>query len=367
MCGGTLGTYNMTSLIKFYDFEGRFLDQILSIIKLTQDSNSMDSGTLVISNTNIKLSEDLIRPGNFVYVEDKNMSDPWIGVITTPTSTNESQTTIALIDPKDILVGLPIISTEGLGLGIVSLQGIAFAVEHTRGTRYKHKFRYTASENHFSSGNAELLRDGVIHLGKDIYSFLNELAEEQNFEWWLEPAISGDGILSIKIRTQDIRKSIGMPLYIPKHGRVQGVGLAYSKKYYTAIGVIDTKRDTPIFKKLIEFPEIADKFGSRIFIIDINELSGREKTTSLGQLFKKYRPRRTIQLHIDTQHTEIVLSIKLGSVHNISLGNIGFKDGNRGISLSMRVIAMGYNSGESMISIVLEEFFETDELAVLSV
>ncbi len=367
MYGGKVADYNMTSLISFYDFEGRFIDQILGIVNLTQDSTSMDSGTLVLQNTLAKLSEDFIRPGNFVYVEDKNLTDPWIGVISIPTSVNKEQTTIALIDPKDILIGLPIISTEGLGLGIVSIQGIAFAIEQTKKRKRRHNFIYTLDENSFTSGSAFLIRDGVVHLGKDIYSFLNELAKEKNFEWWLEPAISGDGILSLKVRTQDIRKSLGNPIFIPKNGSVQGIGLSYSKKYYTSIGIINTNKDTPFFKELIEFPGLSEKFGSRILIIDQNELSGSKQTTSIGQLFKEHRPRRTIQLHIDTQYTELVSSIKLGSVHTTALGGIGFTNNTRGTILSMRVIAMGYNTGENIISIVLEEFFETDELAVLSV
>lgn len=358
----------MTSLISVYDFEGRFLDHFLGIVNLTQSTASMDSGTLVIPTISSKLTEDLILPGNFVYVEDKHLADPWIGVISIPTSVNKEQATIALIDPKDILIGLPIISTEGLGLSIVSLQGIAFAIEQTRrGKRRRRNFTYSLDENGFTSGSAYLIRDGVVHLGKDIYTFLNELAKEKNFEWWLEPAISGDGILSLKVRTEDIRKSLGNPIHVPKHGSVQGVGLSYSKKYYTSIGIINTNKDTPFFKELIEFPKIGDKFGSRILIIDENELSGRKKTTSTGQLFKEHRPRRTIQLHIDTQYTELISSIKLGSVHTTSLGDIGFTNNTRGIILAMRVTAIGYNTGENVISIVLEEFFETDELAVLSV
>lgn len=357
----------MTSLISVYNYRGQFIDLLLGILNITQDSTSLDSGTLVIPNTVAKLSEDLIRPGNFLYVEDSNLANPWVGVISVPTSTNETQTTIALIDPKDILIGLPIISAEGLGLGVVSLQGIAFAVAKAKGTAYEYMFTYNIDENGFTSGNSFLIRDGVVHIGKDIYTFLNELAKEKSFEWWLDPVISNNGILSLKIRTRDIRKSIGKPLYIPKHGRVQGVGLSYSKKWFTAIGIINTNGEAPFFKELVKFPGIIDEFGSRVLIVDSNDLYGQGRTTSIGQLFKDHRPRRTIQIHMDTQYTDIISSIKLGSVHTTALGNIGFKDNTRGIVLIMRVIALGYKTGENVISIVLEEFFETDEHAVLSV
>lgn len=357
----------MTSLISIYDYTGRFVDQFLGIVNITQNNYAMDSGTIVIANNNPKLSEDLILPGNFVLVEDSNLANPWVGIISIPTSSNETQTTIALIDPKDILTGLPIISTEGLGLGVVSLQGITFALEKTKGTKYAYRFTYTPDENGFHFGNSYLEKDGIIHLGKDIYTFLNELAREKSFEWWLEPAISGKDTLSLKIRTQNIRKSVGEPLYIPKHAKVQGIGLSYAKRYYTGIGIINTRTETPIFKELIQFPDLEEKFGTRILIIDNHELYGKGRTSSIGQLFKEHRPRRTIQLHVDIRFTDVILSIKLGSIHSVTLGNISFSDGNRGISLSMRTVAMTYITGENVIGVVLEESFETDESATLSV
>ncbi|KKL18579.1 hypothetical protein LCGC14_2474110 [marine sediment metagenome] len=110
-----------------------------------------------------------------------------------------------------------------------------------------------------------------------------------------------------------------------------------------------------------------EKFGTRILIIDNHELYGKGRTSSIGQLFKEHRPRRTIQLHVDIRFTDVILSIKLGSIHSVTLGNISFSDGNRGISLSMRTVAMTYITGENVIGVVLEESFETDESATLSV
>lgn len=355
----------MTSLISIYNFRGHFIDQFLETVNITQKLSSMDSGTIVISNNNPKLTEDLILPGNYVIVQDKNMSVPWIGVISVPTSSNETQTTIALIDPKDILVGLPIIDTIGIGIGVISLQGILFAIEKTRGTDYEHQFTFNPEENEFREGRSFLEKEGTSHLGKDIYTFLNELAKEKGFEWWLEPAISGKGILSLKIRIQDIRKSIGKPIYVPKNARVQGVGLAYSKKFYTAIGLIHTGEDVPRFDRLIRFPKLRNKFGTRILIVEKKDIEGESKTTSIKQLFKDNRPRRTIQLHLDTQYTELISSVKIGSVHQVVLGNIGFTHRRRGTILAMRVIAQTYNTSENVIGIVLEEYFDTDESVVL--
>lgn len=359
----------MTSFISFYTYAGKFIDSLLSTVNITKKLKDMDSGTLVLPNTNSKLSEQLIKPGNFVTVEDDNLSARWVSIIVPPTSTNVSQTTLALIDPKHLLTELPIISTEGLGLGIVSLQGIEFALSNQWGTRHKHRFTFTADENGFRFGSSPLEKNGVVHLGKSIYDFLNELADEKHFEWWLEPAFSQDGILSLAVRIQDIRKSIGNPIYIPKHGTVQGIGLAHSTKFYTAIAIINTRNDPPAFQKLVEFPGLVDEYGMVIKVSESDAHSGwgHDSESGIGSLFKELRPRRTVQLHIETKYTEIISSLEIGSIHMVSLGDVGFKNNTRGTILEMRTIAMSYNTGEAVIGIVLEEFFETDELSVLSV
>lgn len=361
----------MTSLISFYTYDGIFLDNLLSTVNITKKLKSMDSGTLVIPNTNTKLSEQLIRPGNFVVVEDDNLSSHWISIIVPPTSTTTAQTTLALIDPKHLLTELPIISTEGLGLGIISLQGIEFALSKSGGSKYKHRFTFTADENGFRFGNSPLEKNGAVHLGKSIYQFLNELASDKHFEWWLEPAISQDGVLSLRVRTQNIRKSIGNPIAIPTHGSVEGIGLAHSNKFYTAIAVISTNVSPPVFRELIEFPGLVQKYGLIIKVAEsgsgVHSGGGHDSESGIGALFKELRPRRTVQLHLEIKYTKVISSLEIGSVHMVSLGNIGFSNNTRGTILEMRTIALSYNTGEDIIGIVLEEYFETDELSVLSV
>jgi len=118
----------MTSLISIYTYSGKFIDHMLDTVTITKQLNNMDKGTLVLSNLNPKVTEDLILPGNFVVVEDSNLRNSWVGVISPPTTTNSTQTTIALLDPKYLLAGVPILSTAGLNLGTVTVQGISYAI-----------------------------------------------------------------------------------------------------------------------------------------------------------------------------------------------------------------------------------------------
>lgn len=354
----------MTSLLSFYTFSGKFIDQLLDKVTIIKKLDGLDTGTLVLANSNPKLTEDLILPGNFVVVEDDNLTNTWVGVISPPTASNTTQTTIALLDPKNLLIGVPILSTAGLSLGTISVMGIEFALSAAKGTSWEHIFSFNPDENGFTFGNSPLTKNALVQLGKDIYTFLDELAHSKHFEWWIEPRVSSKGVLSLAVRAEDIRKSIGYPIYIPKHGAETGIGLAYPEKYYTALVVMDTWEGFPIFKEYMEFPGLVEKFGTYVKVVSSQDLS--KQSRGRGALFKELRPRRNIQLQLHTTNSNIVTSLEIGSIHTVSLGNISFTGNTRGTTLTMRCTALTYSSGENHIGVVMEEFFETDELSLLS-
>lgn len=353
----------MSSLVSFFRHDGRYLNQFIANPTITQKLNGLTEASLALPHTDPKITEEFLLPNNYVLVEDEFLAEPWVGIITTPSASNNVQTTIALTDPKIQLQGIPIISTEGLGIGVINLEGIEFVIEAAKGTKYQHRFTFSADENGFTFGNLPLETDAAVHIGKDIYSFIEELAADKHFEWWLEPVVTSAGKLLLKIRVADIRKSIGLPIYIPKHGVVQGVGLAYPDRFYTSLVLIETLEteniSVPVFRDFIEFPGLVEKFGA--IAKTVNKGSLKHKEQPIGQLLKELRPRRNITLEIDTQFSDLVKSIKLGSIHPIALGDIGYTGNLRGTMLDMRCTALTYTSGENSVAAVFEEYFEADE------
>lgn len=353
-----LGTYNMTSLIQFYTHDGHYIDQILSTISLTDEKDGLGKATFTLSVNNTKASEQLIKPGNFVVIEDENLKGGWIGVIVPPTSVNNKQITLGITDPRYLLMSIPILDTDGLGVGVEAAQAIKFAVKSTK-VRQSHRFSYSPKENVWKNSTSKIRKDGVEHLGRDIYSYLNLLADFKNFEWWIEHNISHAGILSLKIRTANLRRTRGNPIYIPAHGKVSGLGLTYTNRYYTAIAVINTRGNTPKFIKYIPFDNLIEEFGTVVLVVEKSDFEDRD--TSISSLFRQHRPRRTISLDLDVTKVDVINSLEIGSTHRVVLGDIGFTDDKRGTDLYMRTIGISYNSGQSTINIVLKEFFGKDD------
>ena len=354
----------MASLISVYKINGTFLSQFIGHISMQQRHQDMDKGTLTFENSNIKMSKDLLLPGNIVLVEDQHLNKPWISIITAPTSTNITQSVVALLDAKSLLIGTPILESGGLGQNTTVSRRIEFIIEqsHDRGER---NIIYSSSENTFTFEDSILEDDGAIHLGKDIYTYLNELADNHHFEWWLEPHFSVEGLLGTQLRIADLRQVDGNLIAIPTHGTVQGIGLAYTNKYYTAIAVIKTSGERPEVTKIIKFKSLIENFGLFTKVITQQALEKYETGTAVQQLLVNMRPRRTVQLHLDTRFTHVISTVEVGSVHTVILGNVGFTGKRRGTILDMRVIALAYNSGEGVIGVVLEEFFgELDSVEI---
>lgn len=353
----------MSSLVSFFRHDGTYLNQFIANPTITQKLNGLTEASLALPHTDPKITEDFLLPNNYVVVDDEFLAEQWVGVITTPTASNNLQTTIGLSDPKVQLQNLPIISVSGLGIGAISLQGIAFVIDAAKGTKYEHRFTFSADENGFTFGTLPLEADSAVHIGKDIFTFIEELAADKHFDWWLEPVVTSAGTLVIKLRVADIRKSEGLPIYIPKHGTVQGVGLAYPDKFFTALVITDIieteNHSVPVFKDYIEFPGLVEKFGVIAKTVTQGELKHKEKP--LGKLFKDLRPRRNVTLEIDTQYTSLIKSIKLGSIHSVALGDIGYTGNLRGTMLTMRCTALTYTAGENAIAAVFEEYFDADE------
>lgn len=357
----------MASLISIYNFDGSYINQFLGEVGITQNLGKMDRGTLIVNNSDIKVTPDLFLPGNLVLVSDESLSSPWIGVIVPPTSTNPSQSTVALVDIKNIFTGMVILSTEGLGLGITVLESIQTVIQQANPEQWLQQITYDSDNNGFALDSTSLEQDSSEYLGVDLYSFLNQTAEKMHFEWWLEPDVSKSGILGLSLRTADLRSSEGDLINTPKNGAIKGLGLTYSNKYATALAVIRTIDTIPSLEKVIVFDELVDKFGLITKVIVQTDSQSINVDAPLTVLFKDLRPRRTVQLHIETSFEELISTIELGSVHQTVLGDIGLNGASEGIILTMRVIALSYTSGEHVIGVVLEEFFEiTDDLSNLN-
>jgi hypothetical protein len=175
----------MPGIKTIYARDGTAIADIDAAVTRSSLLNEIGEAVFLIPVDNAKCREDVLRYGNYLYVQNDTLAD-WVGMIDTPRSWKNGYVECHAFDPMFLLQ--------------YRLAPLNATITGTPGEKFTQLIAYANAKEDTLLRVGYVSAEGVSGdkvLTDTIYTELKNLAAETNHEWICTPSINTDGTLSI--------------------------------------------------------------------------------------------------------------------------------------------------------------------------
>lgn len=315
---------------------------------LNQPDEQLGSATAWLSINDPNLSEELLRFGNILYIHDGLLPD-WAGVIGEPQSFDQAEVSIGATAAETLFDDR-------------RLDGLS-RLEGTPGAIFRQIVRAADLPAPLGVSEGDIGEDGEpvrLQVGtQSLLDLIQDLQDKHGGEWGVEPGLS-DGrapVLSAWYRAatgQDYSGSVAL---------IEGVNITYADgpimtrygRVKNDVMVLGTggKQDTGVRGAAIDHASIS-AYGLRQKAI-VENLAGQSSVDSRAAQEVRAGKAPLRRFEVTANNPDIYPYLRIGNRLGLELVSLGFQDGRRGLTTTVRVIGMATDDADGDVPLVLEE------------
>jgi hypothetical protein len=345
------------SRILIYDRFGTDPTEVLGVV------SSMEWNDTDISEAKIKIpladvNEDIIKMGNMVYIETKDIPE-WGGVVMPPLAWRDDGVELTVKNPNFYLARRVPVK--------------AFAKRHTtgymaakliRGARKRGFMPIRAKDPHIDESGVKV-RD-VVREELTVLENLRQLAKAGGFEFWLDP-VKHAGELYYEFNWQRRKRRRGGSIEIGGNAAWGNPAITLSGDVITVWHVTETEKQIGEGARvLLTAEEAKAEYGHWEGQLSVPTIdSGKERSAAFrrkaqdeGRPEERYR----IQVEIGAGN-KFVLSeqIRPGHIHWLYGPDYGFAEGVRGTKTRVRILHVGYKENQGYLDVVAQKWLGSEK------